>query len=134
MVSSPDVLSSFSVKLGEAEHEVLFFKDFSYYGFHLVVISLTHSLFILYLFGCNLLVIIEVALLYLCFEKFLHLTYFNSSSTNSLPSKKTIRQFIQFRLQIRIKDVDLDCKYKDIGSGSYCISLSSLEIYVFALP
>ncbi|KAM0040600.1 hypothetical protein Hdeb2414_s0012g00395891 [Helianthus debilis subsp. tardiflorus] len=36
-----------------------------------------------------------------------------------------VRQFIRFRLQIRIKDVDLDCKYKDIGSGSYCISLSS---------
>uniref|UniRef100_A0A251TDQ5 Uncharacterized protein n=1 Tax=Helianthus annuus TaxID=4232 RepID=A0A251TDQ5_HELAN len=73
----------------------------------------------------NLLVIIEVVLLYLCFETFLHLTYFNSSRTNNLPSKKTSRQFIQFQLQIRIKDVDLDCKYKDIGSGSYCISLSS---------
>ncbi|MFS7966739.1 hypothetical protein Hanom_Chr09g00777321 [Helianthus anomalus] len=73
----------------------------------------------------NLLVIIEVVLLYLCFEKFLHLTYFNSSRTNSLPFKKTSRQLIQFRLQIRIKDVDLDCKYKDIGSESYIISLSS---------
>ncbi|MFS7992750.1 hypothetical protein Hanom_Chr12g01086001 [Helianthus anomalus] len=125
MVSSPDVLSSFLVKLDEAVQEVLFLKDFSYYGFHLVVISLTHSLFILCLFGSNLLVIIEVVLLYLCFEKFLHLTYFNSSRTNSLPFKKTSRQLIQFRLQIRIKDVDLDCKYKDIGSESYCISLSS---------
>ncbi|KAM0068795.1 hypothetical protein Hdeb2414_s0002g00077081 [Helianthus debilis subsp. tardiflorus] len=85
------------------------------------------------LYMSNLFVITEVALL-LCFEKFLHLTYFNSSSTNSLPCKKTNKQFIQFRLQIRIKDVDLDCKYKDIGSGSYCISFSSLEIYVFALP
>ncbi|MFS7990709.1 hypothetical protein Hanom_Chr11g01062111 [Helianthus anomalus] len=82
-------------------------------------------IYFLYNFISNLLVIIEVVLLYLCFEKFLHLTYFNSSRTNSLPFKKTSRQLIQFRLQIRIKDVDLDCKYKDIGSESYCISLSS---------
>ncbi|KAM0026658.1 hypothetical protein Hdeb2414_s0020g00560641 [Helianthus debilis subsp. tardiflorus] len=59
------------------------------------------------------------------FREVLTLDLYNSSRTNSLPSKKTSRQFIQFRLQIRIKDVDLDCKYKDIGSGSYCISLSS---------